>query len=92
MNRLTLRVALVLASVSAFADHSTEGRTRRGGTNAVPAHQPDTNNTAAHSEGKRGTENPRTEKQEIYLNHSATPAQGDQARPGSGKYNRELLR
>lgn len=91
VNRFSLKIALLAISASVFATQSDKGSTRHNRANVAPPHQAVPNNTTAGNDVKRGSLNAHTEKQGIHSNQSGTPVQGNQARPGAGSYNRDLL-
>ncbi len=91
MNRIALKVALLMISVSALANQSGKDTSRHDGTNVGPPHQSGLNDITA-DKGKRGNVDSNAGKQGVPSNPSSTPAQGNRVQPASGNYNRDLLR
>ena len=91
MNQFTLKIALIVMSVSAFADQSDKGQHRHDDTDTAVLYQPGPNNPAADPDGKNANVKAAKEKQGNHLNQSGNPPSLKPIRPGSGSYNRELI-
>ena len=92
MNRIALKVALLMISVSALANQSGKDTSRHDGTNVAAPHQSGLNDITADKVGKGGNVDSNAGKQGVPSNPSSTPAQGNRVQPASGNYNRDLLR